>query len=107
MKITVLKSKIQEAIVSNSTASYNGSLTLDRDYMDKADLKPFEQIHVNNKTNGNRFITYILEAPRGCKKCEVNGAASSLCNKGDIIHILSYCTIDNDEKHNPLIVKEL
>jgi aspartate 1-decarboxylase len=87
---TMLKSKIHRATVTDASLHYEGSITIDEDLMDKAKLVPYEQVHIYNVTNGNRFITYTLPGRRGAKIICVNGAAVHKANKGDVIIIASY-----------------
>ncbi len=106
MLIKVLKSKLQQVFVTESNIAYRGSITIDEDLMDAADLYEWELVHVNNATNGNRLITYILKGARGTGEICMNGGASVHAKPGDKIHILSYCNIDREEAKNykPIII---
>jgi len=91
----MLKSKIHQARVTRVAVDYEGSVAIDRKLMEEADILPYEQVQVLNTNNGARFITYAIEGESG-EIC-VNGAAARLAAKGDIILILSYCHIEDDE----------
>ncbi len=95
---TMLKSKIHRAHVTETNINYEGSITIDQKLMKEADILPYEQVHGLNINNGARFITYAIEGEKG-EIC-VNGAAARLVTKGDIILILSYCHVEDDEAHN-------
>ncbi len=92
---TMLKSKIHRAHVTETNINYEGSITIDKKLMEGADILPYEQVHGLNINNGARFTTYAIEGEKG-EIC-VNGAAARLVTKGDIILILSYCHVDDDE----------
>lgn len=94
---TLLKSKIQEARVSSKEIHYAGSLALDADLMDAADLVCGEQIHVLNVNSGARVETYVFPAPKGSGVASIKGAAARLFEKGDLILILSYAQYEEDE----------
>ncbi len=95
---TMLKSKIHRAHVTETNINYEGSITIDKKLMEGADILPYEQVHGLNINNGARFTTYAIEGEKG-EIC-VNGAAARLVTKGDIILILSYCHVDDDEARN-------
>ena len=95
---TMLKSKIHRAHVTETNINYEGSITIDQKLMEEADILPFEQVQVLNLNNGARFDTYAIEGDKG-EIC-INGAAARLALKGDIIIILSYCYVDDDEARN-------
>ncbi len=106
MDRTLLKSKIHRATVTEADLEYEGSVTVDRDLMDAADLLHYEQVHIFNLTNGNRFTTYVIEAKRGSNVICVNGAAAHLAREGDRVIIASFATYDESEckKHAPKLV---
>ena len=81
MNLTLLKSKIHRATVTEANLYYEGSITIDRDLMDAADLLPYEQVHIFNLTNGERFITYVIEGDRGSGVICTNGAAAHCARK--------------------------
>jgi len=95
---TMLKSKIHRARVTETNINYEGSITIDKKLMGEADILPFEQVQVLNLNNGARFDSYAIEGKKG-QIC-LNGAAARLAIEGDIVIILSYCYVDDDEAHN-------
>lgn len=103
----MLKSKIHRATLTGTELDYEGSIAIDRDLMDAADMVPGEQVHVLNINNGQRLITYVIEAPAGSGTIELNGAAARLGQKGDLVIILTYCALDDAEAKNytPKVVK--
>jgi len=94
----MLRSKIHRARVTEANIAYEGSITIDKRLMEAADILPYEQIHGLNVSNGARFTTYAIEGEEG-EIC-VNGAAARLVSEGDIILILSYCHVEDDEARN-------
>jgi aspartate 1-decarboxylase len=92
----MLKSKIHRARVSAVGLDYEGSIAIDEALMRAADILSYEQVQVLNLNNGARFTTYAIRAERAGEIC-VNGAAARLAAKGDIIIILSYCQVADDE----------
>jgi aspartate 1-decarboxylase len=91
------KSKIHRATVTEANLNYKGSLTLDPLLMEAAGLVPFEQVHVLNLNNGERFETYLIEGERGSGTVCVNGAAARLVQVGDPIIVLAYALVPEDE----------
>ena len=106
MIIKLLKSKIHRATVTEADLNYMGSLTLDEDLMDAAGLKEFEKIQVLDITNGSRLETYIIRGKRGSGEVCINGAAAHLIHEGDLVIIVSYCQLTENESlnHKPNIV---
>lgn len=106
MQRIMLKSKIHRATVTDANIDYEGSITLDEELMEAANLLPFEQVHIYNITNGERFRTYVIKGSRGKGDVCVNGAAAHLAKKGHIIIIVSYAGMDEKEAavHQPLLV---
>ena len=94
---TMLKSKIHRARVTDANINYEGSITIDSKLMAKADIMPYEQVHVLNVNNGARFTTYAIEGEAGSGCICLNGAAARLAVKGDIVIILSYTTVPEAE----------
>jgi len=94
---TTLKGKIHRARVTQCNVDYEGSITIDRDLMEAADLLPYERVDVLNINNGARFNTYAIEGERGSGEICLNGAAARLVAKGDIVIILSYHVVTEDE----------
>jgi len=96
MQVQLLRTKIQQIIVSESSENYPGSIALPDDLIEAAGLKLFEQVHVNNLNNGNRIITYVVRSKRP-GYVTLNGAASKLFKKGDKIHVLAYGYFEEEE----------
>lgn len=94
---TMLKSKIHRARVTEVNVDYEGSITIDKHLMEAADLLPYERVDVLNINNGARFNTYVIEGDRGSGEICLNGAAARLVAKGDIVLILSYHEVPEDE----------
>jgi aspartate 1-decarboxylase len=94
---TMLKGKIHRAHVTDANVNYEGSITIDRKLMEEADILPYEQVDVVNVNNGARFTTYAIEGEQG-EIC-VNGAAARLAVKGDIVIILTYKQVSEEEAH--------
>jgi aspartate 1-decarboxylase len=97
MRRDFLRAKIHGATVTEANQDYLGSLTLDRDLMDAADLRPFEKVDVYNITRGSRFATYVIEGRRGGGQVCVNGAAAHLAQPGDSVIIATYCELQEEE----------
>ena len=97
---TMLKSKIHRAHVTETNINYESSITIDKKLMEEADILPSEQVQVLNINNGARFTSYAIEGKRDSGEICLNGAAARLAIKGDIIIILSYCYVDDDEARN-------
>ena len=89
MLIQLLRTKVQQLIVSESSENYPGNIALPDEIIEASGLKLFEQVHVNNLTNGNRIITYVVRSKKE-GFVTLNGAASRLFKKGDKIHVLAY-----------------
>src|SRR2546421_8497106 len=94
---TMLKSKIHRATVTQADLHYVGSLTVDADLLDAADLLPGEQVAVVDVTNGARLETYVIEGERGSGVIGVNGAAAHLVHPGDLVIVISYGVMDSAE----------
>lgn len=97
---SMMKSKIHRATVTEANLNYVGSITIDRDLMDAADLLPNEQVHVVNNNNGARFETYVIAGERGSGVICLNGAAARLAQPGDIIIIISYAMMSDEQARN-------
>jgi aspartate 1-decarboxylase len=93
----MLKAKIHRATITQADINYEGSLTIDRDLMDAADIVPFEKVGVYNINNGNRFETYAIEGERGTGVIGLNGAAARKGMVGDLIIIATYTAVARDE----------
>jgi aspartate 1-decarboxylase len=94
---TMLKSKIHRATVTQADLHYVGSLTVDADLMDAADLLPGEQVAIVDVTNGARLETYVIEGERGSGVIGINGAAAHLVHPGDLVIVIAYGMMDNAE----------
>ena len=97
MQIEILKSKVHRAIITEANLNYVGSLTLDEDLMDAANLIENEKVQVVNVNNGERLETYVIKGQRGSGSICLNGAAARKAVVGDILIIISYATIDFEE----------
>ena len=102
----MLKSKIHRAIVTEANVDYEGSVTIDAALMDAADILRFEQVHVLDIDNGARLQTYAIEGERGSGVICLNGAAARLIGEGDMVIILAYDQLTEDEArlHRPHLV---
>ena len=107
MQRFMLRSKIHRATLTGTDLDYEGSIAIDRQLMDAADMLPGEQVHVLNLYNGERLITYVIEAPAGSGTMLLNGPAARLGAPGDIVVIIAYCQVSNEEAKTikPLVVK--
>lgn len=97
MKRNILKSKIHRAVVTETNIDYEGSITVDESLMKAADMVPFEQVHVFNISNGERFVTYIIRGEKDSGLIGVNGAAVHKASKGDMLIIASFTLMDDEE----------
>ena len=106
MKRIMLRAKIHRAKVTDANLEYEGSITIDRKLMEAADLYEFEQVHIYNCTNGNRFSTYAIEGEPGSGVICLNGAAARQVSKGDIVIIAAYASMKEEEarSHQPKLV---
>jgi len=106
MMITVYKSKIHRATVTQADLNYIGSVTIDENLMDAANLYENERVQVVNITNGERLETYVIKGERGSGVVCLNGAAARKVAVGDLVIIISYAIVTMDEykKHNPVTV---
>jgi len=102
----LLKSKIHRATVTDADLHYEGSVSVDLNLLEAADILPHEHVHIWDVTNGNRFETYALAAPRGSATVCINGAAAHLAKKGDIVIITSFVTLAEEKLagHQPKVV---
>src|ERR1041385_7077821 len=98
---TMLKSKIHRATVTQADLHYVGSVTIDEDLMDAADLLPGEQVSVVDVTTGARLETYVITGQRGSGVIGINGAAARLVHEGDLVIVISYCTVTDAEAREP------
>src|SRR5258707_11528882 len=105
MRRFMMKSKLHRATVTETNVDYEGSLTIDADLLEAADILPHEQIHVWDVTNGARLVTYALPGERGSGAMCVNGAGAHLIKTGDTIIIATYAELEDAEArlHQPLV----
>jgi aspartate 1-decarboxylase len=103
---TMLKSKIHRATVTGSDLNYVGSITVDADLLEAADVLEHELVHVLDVDNGARFETYTIAGARGSGEVTVNGAAARLVHTGDTVLVVSYAEYDEAElsRHQPKVV---
>ncbi|MBN2187207.1 MAG: aspartate 1-decarboxylase [Dehalococcoidia bacterium] len=94
---TMLKSKIHRARVTQVNLDYEGSITIDKSLMEASDILPFERVEVLNINNGARFDTYAIEGETNSGVICINGAAARLVSKEDVVIILCYCQVPDDE----------
>ena len=106
MQITVVKSKIHRVKVTGADLNYIGSITIDNDLMDAANLIEGEKIQVVNNSNGERLETYVIPGPRGSGEITLNGAAARKVSPGDILILMAYAMMTPEEAKdfNPSIV---
>jgi aspartate 1-decarboxylase len=106
MHRTMMKSKIHRATVTGADLSYVGSITLDTELMELADIREFEHVHVLDIDNGARFETYVMEGERGSGAVVLNGAAARLVQPGDKVIVITYASYDEAEldRYRPRIV---
>lgn len=106
MQRHLMKSKIHRATITTTDLHYEGSLTVDEDLLDAADLVTNEEIHVVNVNTGSRFTTYVIPGPRGSGVVQLNGAAARLGHPGDVVILIAYGVFDETEaeRHTPRVV---
>ncbi len=97
MRRTMMKSKIHRATVTDSNLDYEGSITIDSQLMDKANIIPYEQVDIYNVTSGERFTTYAIRGDKDSGVICINGAAAHKAKKGDIIIIATYASFEEHE----------
>jgi aspartate 1-decarboxylase len=97
MNRTMLKSKIHRCRITGSDLNYVGSITVDADLLEAADIREHEQVHVVDVDNGARFETYTIAGQRGSGEIKVNGAAARLVHTGDTVIVISYAAYDERE----------
>jgi len=106
VRLNAFKSKIHRCRVTEANLNYEGSVTIDADLMEAADILPNEQVQVLNVNNGERFDTYAIRGQRGSGVICLNGPAARLAHVGDLVIILTYATMEREEleRHTPRIV---
>lgn len=97
MQRHLMKSKIHRATITSADLHYEGSLTVDQDLLDAADLLNYEEIQVVNVNNGARFTTYVIPGARGSGVVQLNGAAARLGLPGDVVILIAYGVIEDEE----------
>ena len=106
MTIEVVKSKIHKVTITGSNLNYIGSITIDEDLMDAANIIENEKVHVLNLNNGERLVTYVIKGERGSGDICLNGAAARKVIIGDVVIIMSYAMLDFEEAKtfSPVII---
>lgn len=106
MILTLMKAKLHRAAVTQADLDYEGSIAIDAMLLREAGILPHEQVHVFDVNNGNRFITYAIEAPAGSRTICVNGAAARLVSPGDRVIVVAYAqmTVDEARQYKPRVV---
>ncbi|HMI87371.1 MAG TPA: aspartate 1-decarboxylase [Polyangiaceae bacterium] len=107
MRLNIFKSKIHRATVTHADVAYEGSVSIDADLLDAAEILPHEAVHIWNVTNGSRLVTYALAGERGSGTVCVNGAAAHLNSPGDLVILATYADMDPAEArvHVPTVVR--
>ncbi|HKK07452.1 MAG TPA: aspartate 1-decarboxylase [Gemmatimonadota bacterium] len=107
MRRTLFKSKIHRATVTGTDLEYEGSISLDRDLIEAADLLPAERVQVLNLSTGDRLETYVIEAPPGSGEVRLNGPAARAALPGDRVIVVSYAEFEEAEarSHRPRVVR--
>ncbi|MBC8325830.1 MAG: aspartate 1-decarboxylase [Verrucomicrobia subdivision 3 bacterium] len=110
MQIQLLKSKIHRAAVTDANVNYEGSITIDRELMDRVGLRQYERVLCGNLANGERFETYAIAGEAGSGAIILNGATAHLGKMGDRLTIMSFANVDNAEvadwKPNVIVLGE-
>ena len=106
MIIEVLKSKIHRARVTQAELNYVGSITIDEDLIEAANIIPNEKVQIVNNNNGARFETYVIKGERGSGTICLNGATARLAQVGDVVIIMSYAYMEQDEArgYEPILI---
>ena len=106
MVIEVLKSKLHRVKVTQAELNYVGSITVDEDLIDAANIIPNEKVQIVNNNNGARFETYVIKGERGSGTICLNGATARLAQVGDIVIIMSYAYMETEEarKYEPILI---
>ncbi len=103
--ITMLKGKLHRVKVTATELNYEGSCAIDSELLKLSDIRPHEQIHIYNVNNGQRFITYAIEAPAGSGTISLNGAAARLAALGDLLIIAAFAQVPEEsaDSYHPLV----
>ena len=107
MRLNVFKSKIHRATVTHADLEYEGSVSVDSDLLDAAEILPYEAVHIWNVTRGSRLMTYALPGPRGSGAICVNGAAAHLNKPGDLVILATFAEMTREEArdYRPVVVR--
>jgi aspartate 1-decarboxylase len=107
MRLNVFKSKIHRAVVTHADVAYEGSVSIDQDLLEAANILPYEAVHIWNVTNGSRLVTYALAGERGSGTVCVNGAAAHLNRPGDLVILATFADMDpaDARRHQPVVVR--
>ena len=97
MNVEIVKSKIHRVKVTGADLNYIGSITIDNDLMEAANILEGEKIHIVNNNNGERFVTYVIPGSRGSGEITVNGAAARKVSIGDILILITYASLNLEE----------
>ena len=97
MRLSILKSKIHRAVITQAELNYVGSVTIDEDLIDAAGLYEYEHVHIVNVNSGSRIETYVIAGERGSGMICLNGAAARLVQPGDLVIIVAYATMSENE----------
>ncbi len=105
MKLTMFKAKIHRAVVTQCDMNYEGSISVDEDWLDRVGILPYEQVDVLNINTGARFTTYAIPAARGSQTIGINGAAARLAQPRDLVIIIAYAQMSEDQAktHQPTV----
>jgi aspartate 1-decarboxylase len=103
----MMKAKIHRAAVTQCDLNYEGSISIDRDFLEATGILPNEQVDVLNINTGARFTTYAIEAPSGSRMIGINGAAARLAQVGDLVIVIAYAQMDAAEarRHRPVVLQ--
>lgn len=107
MRLSIFKSKIHRAVVTHADIAYEGSVSIDQNLLEAANILPYEAVHIWNVTNGSRLVTYALAGERGSGTVCVNGAAAHLNRPGDLVILATYADMEPAEaqRHIPVVVR--
>ncbi len=107
MFLQMLRCKLHGAVVTEANLEYQGSISIDRDFIDAAGFLIGEKVLVADMASGSRFETYVIEAPRGSREICLNGAAARLGTVGDRVIVMAWCLLDREEalSHRARVVK--
>lgn len=100
MQLNLLKAKIHKATVNGADLYYEGSISIDSALLQEANILPYEQVDVVNINNGERFTTYVISAPKNSGIIQINGAAARKACVGDLVIIIAYCSLPDNEAKN-------